>query len=158
MRWWPQLAMATVLVGGAAHAQETAVCDVPIVQAMHNGDDGREPAIDPKIDRLRPYLLKAPFTAWRDFKLVDRKELNVPLHGSRTFTLPNGRDAALTFQEHSAGPGDHRLTLRLTIDDPKKKSRMVDTTFVLDEGGVVLQVGQHYQGGVLILGVSCKTH
>jgi hypothetical protein len=46
----------------------------------------------------------------------------------------------------------------MTIDDPKKHSRMLDTTFKLDEGGVVLHVGQHYQGGVLILGVSCKTH
>ena len=34
---------------------------------------------------------------------------------------------------------------------------MLDTTFVLDEGGVVLLVGQKHQGGVLIIGVSCKT-
>jgi hypothetical protein len=158
MRWLPRLAMATMLSGGLATAQEKAVCEVPIVQALHNGDDGREPTIDPKIDRLRPYLLRAPFIAWRDFKLIERKDLEVPLHGAQSFTLPNGRDATLAFQEHSSGPGDHRLTLRLSIDDPKKKSRMLDTTFVLDEGGVVLHVGQHYQGGILILGVSCKTH
>jgi hypothetical protein len=150
--------MTTMLLGGAAHAQEKAVCEVPIVQALHNGDDGREPVIDPKIDRLRPYLSKQPFIAWREFKLLDRKDLEVPLHGSRSFTLPNGREAELSFQEHSAGPGDHRLKLRLSIDDPKKKSRMIDTIFVLDEGGVVLQVGQPYQNGILILGVSCKTH
>jgi hypothetical protein len=158
MRFWRHVAIAALALGGAtsAHA-ENAVCDVPMIQALHNGDDGREPVIDPKIVKLRPYLMRAPFIAWREFKLVDRKEVEVPLHETRTFALPNNREGALTFQEHSSGPGDHRLTLRMTIDDPIKK-RMVDTTFILDEGGVVLHGGQRYNGGTLILAVSCRTH
>lgn len=158
LRWLPRLVLATALFGAAAARADNAVCEVPIVQAKNNGDDGHEPNIDPEIVQLRPYLMRAPFIAWKDFRLVERKRLEVPLHGSQPFTLPNGREATLSFQDHSGGPGDHRLTLRLTIDDPKKKSRMLDTTFVLDEGGVVLHVGQHYQGGILILAVSCKTH
>jgi hypothetical protein len=50
------------------------------------------------------------------------------------------------------------MRLRLVIDDKAKKGKMIDTTFVLDEGGVVLQGGQKYQGGILVLGISCKTH
>jgi hypothetical protein len=138
-----------------AHA-EVATCDVPIIQALHNGDDGKAPTIDPDIRRLKPFLQRAPFTAWREFKLLDRKELTIPLAGSGDFDLPNGRKAILTFIDHTLGPGDHRMRLHLTIDDHGKK--MLDTTFVLDEGGVVLHAGQPFHGGILVVGVSCKTH
>ena len=53
---------ALVLASGAARA-ETATCDVPIVHALPGGGATQ---IDPKIDRLRPYLSKAPFTAWHE--------------------------------------------------------------------------------------------
>jgi hypothetical protein len=157
-----RLVLLTVLLLGVgrARAAETAVCEVPIIHALRNGDDGRAPTIDPRIERLKPYLLKAPFTAWGEFKLLDRKELPMALHESAQFQLPNGREATLTFLAHSSGPGDdhHRMRLRLAIDDKAKGHKLLDTTFVLDEGGVVLQVGQHYQSGVLVLAVSCKTH
>jgi hypothetical protein len=157
--WAASLTVAAGLfaAGGSARA-ESATCDVPVIHALHNGDDGKAPEIDERINRLRPYLERAPFTAWREFKLLDRKELTIPEHGSSMFTLPNGREATLSFVEHSGGPGDHRLRLKLVIDDKSKKGKMLDTTFVLDEGGVVLQVGQRFEGGILVLGVSCKTH
>ena len=152
------LVMAAVLLSCGLARAESAQCDVPVIHALHNGDDGKAPEIDSQINRLKPYLEKAPFTAWREFKLLDRKELTIPVDGSSSFALPNGREATLSFVEHSSGPGDHRMRLRLVIDDKTKKGKMLDTTFVLDEGGVVLQVGQRFQSGVLIVGVSCKTH
>jgi hypothetical protein len=145
------------LLGRSSPARaEVATCEIPVIQALHNGDDGKAPSIDPDIRRLKPYLLRAPFTAWREFKLIDRKELTIPLTGSGDFDLPNGRKAQLSFLEHMLGPGDHRMRLHLTIDEHGKK--VLDTTFVLDEGGVVLHAGQRYQGGILVLGVTCKTH
>jgi hypothetical protein len=157
-RWAVATVLALSSLGGGVARAESASCEIPIVHAMHNGDDGRAPEIDPQINKLRPYLLKAPFTAWREFKLLGRPELTIPQHGSQSFELPNGRTASLTFIGHSSGPGDHRLRLRLLIEDKSKKDKMVDTTFVLDEGGFVLHVGQRYEGGILILAVSCKTH
>ncbi len=159
MRGWASLVLAFVVsaAGGVARA-ESAQCDVPVIHAFRNGDDGKAPVIDPGINRLKPYFEKAPFTAWGEFKLVDRRDLTIPVGGTASFALPNGREATLAFIEHLAGPGDHRMRLKLVIDDRAKKNKMLDTTFVLDEGGVVLQVGQKYQGGVLIVGVSCKTH
>ena len=146
-------AVVLLLVGGAARA-ETAECDIPIIHALAGVGATK---IDPKIDLLRPYLSKAPFTAWHDFRLLDRKMVtlqeNVPLQ----FNMPNGRPATITFLGHTAGPGDHRMHLRLYIDHPEKKHRVLDTTVLLDEGGVFLHVGQKHDGGVLILGVSCKT-
>ena len=157
MRWLAAAVMVSV-AAGSAQAQPTASCDVPIIHAQHNGDDGRAPTIDDRIQRLKPYLQKAPFTAWRDFKLLDRKELRVGEKSSQSFTLPNGREATLTFLDHTEGPGDHRLRLQMKIEDKQKATKMVDTTFVLDEGGVVLLVGQKHDNGVLVLGVSCRTH
>jgi hypothetical protein len=159
MRVWAAslgTAVALLSCGGLARA-ESAQCDVPVIHALHNGDDGKAPEIDAQINRLKPYLEKAPFTAWKEFKLLDRKELTIAEKGSSNFTLPNGREATLTFVTHSSGSGDHRLRLRLVIDDKHKKGKMLDTTFVLDEGGVVLLVGQRYDEGLLIIGVSCKT-
>lgn len=160
MRWLASTVLVAAVTGTAGHAraQMTATCEVPIIQAQHNGDDGHAPTIDPKIERLKPYLQRAPFTAWRDFKLLDRKELRVAEKSSSSFVLPNGREATLTFLDHTEGPGDHRLRLQMKIDDKAKATKMLDTTFVLDEGGVVLLVGQKHEGGILVLGVTCKTH
>lgn len=156
--WATSLALAAGLLAGGIARADSAVCDVPVIHALHNGDDGKAPTIDPQINRLKPYLERAPFTAWRDFKLLDRKDLTIAEHSSASFMLPNGREATLTFVQHVAGPGDHRMRLKLVLDDKNKKSKMLDTTFVLDEGGVAMQVGQKYEGGLLILGISCKTH
>jgi hypothetical protein len=147
------LAAAMLLAGGAARA-DSATCEIPIVHATPGGS-GTD--IDSKIELLKPYLSKPPFTAWHEFKMLDRKVLTLADNAQQQFTLPNGRTATLTFLGHTPGPGEHRMRLRLFIDHPEKKHRVVDTTFVLDEGGVTLQGGTKHEGGVLILGISCKT-
>ncbi len=144
---------AAMLAGGAARA-DTATCEIPIIHALP-GTGATQ--IDPKIDLLKPYLSKAPFTAWHDFRLLDRKILTISEGGSAQIMLPENRPATLTFLNHMGGPGEHRMRLRLVIDHPAKHHRVLDTTFVLDEGGVVLHVGTRHDGGVLILAVSCRT-
>ena len=145
---------AAMLLGGGVARAMTATCDVPIIQALPGSGDTK---LDPKIGLLRPYLSKPPFTGWHDFKLLDRKMLTIAEGASQQFMMPGGRAATLTFVEHIAGSGHHRMRLRLWIDHPQNKHRAVDTTFVLDEGGVVLHVGQHHDNGILVVGVSCKT-
>ncbi|MCU1277354.1 MAG: hypothetical protein JWM53_900 [bacterium] len=148
------LGAAILLGGGGAARADSASCDVPIIHAMAGAGTTQ---IDPKIDVLRPYLSKAPFTAWHDFRLLDRKTLTIAENGEASFMMPNNRPATLSFLGHTGGPGEHRMRLRLVIEHPEKHHRVLDTTFVLDEGGVVLHVGQRHDSGVLILGVSCKT-
>ncbi|MCU1280415.1 MAG: hypothetical protein JWM53_3961 [bacterium] len=147
------LGAAMLVAGGVAHA-DSATCDVPIIHAMPGGGATQ---IDPKIDMLKSYLSKPPFTAWHDFRLVDRKTFTIAENASSQWMLPNSRQATLTFVGHTGGPREHRMRLRLVIDHLEKQHRVLDTTFVLDEGGVVLHVGQRHDSGVLILGVSCKT-
>jgi hypothetical protein len=144
------LAVSLLAIGRAAAEEPPARCSVRIIQALHEGD-----GIDPRINLLRPYLQKGPFIAWKSFKLLDEQELTVPLHSASTFALPNGRQATLTFVGHLLADGKHRLRLQLGIGDQHKK--VLHTTFVLDEGGVVMEAGQRYQNGLLILGISCQT-
>jgi hypothetical protein len=146
------------LCGGVASA-DTASCEIPIIHALPGvSSEPHTATIDPQIGMLRPYLSKPPFTSWHEFKLLERKTVQVEENASAPFILPNNRQATLTFLGHTSGPGEHRMRLRLIIDHTEKKHRVLDTTFTLDEGGVVLHVGQHYEGGVLVFGVSCKTH
>ena len=138
---------------GVARADEPAPdakCKVRIVLAQRDGN-----GIDPRITRLRPYLEQPPFTAWHQFKLLEEKDLDLAPHGAAPFDLPNGRKGKLTYVDHFIANKEHRLRINLTIDRPDKQ--MLNTTFVLDEDGVVLQAGQRHQGGRLILGISCKT-
>jgi hypothetical protein len=128
-----------------------AKCDVRIIHALKDGS-----GIDPKITRLRPYLEQAPFSSWHHFKLLEDKQLDLKPHGGKAdFDLPNGRKATLTYVDHFTQGKEHRMRLQLAIDRAEKQ--MLNTTFVLDEDGVVLQVGQKYENGKLILGISCKT-
>jgi hypothetical protein len=148
-----RLCIAVLCLMGVARADEpapSAACDVRIVHALKEVG-----GIDPRITLLRPYLEKAQFAEWRQFKLLEEKQIKLLPHGSATFDLPNGRKGTLTYVDHFIADKEHRMRLKLTIDRPDK--RMLDTTFVLDEGGVVLQGGQKHGNGRLILGITCKT-
>ena len=101
-----------------------------------------------RFERLKPYLTKAPFTSWHEFKLMDANHVTVPANGSTTFDLPNGRKATLTFFGHATGSDEHRLRLKLVVEHPEKHHKVLDTTFVLDEGGVMLNAGQQKESGV----------
>jgi hypothetical protein len=159
MRLVAAVALVVAAVGGAsaARAQTTATCDVPVMQALP-GDAGKPLQLDPQIERLKPYLNKVPFTAWHEFKLIAANHVLVPEAGSTTFVLPNGRRGTLTFFGHANGADEHRLRLKLVVEHPEKNHRVLDTTFVLDEGGVMLHAGQQKSsGGTWIVAVSCKT-
>ena len=143
--------VALLCAAGAGADEPPAKCELRVIHAMKEGS-----GIDPRITLLRPYLEKAPFTAWHQFKLLDDKQVSILPHGNAGFELPNGRKGTLTYIDHSqAADGDHRLRLNLVIENGGK--RVLNTTFVLDEGGVVMQAGQKYQNGLLIIGISCKT-
>jgi hypothetical protein len=134
-----------------------AECAVRLIEADPEADSpgASTPFIDPKITNLKEYLTKAPFTSWKQFKLVDEKHLRLGPHAAEEFSLPNGRQASITYVDHLLREDHkHRLRLRLTIHHGPKQ--VLDTVFVLDEGGVVLQAGQKCQKGRLILGISCE--
>jgi hypothetical protein len=127
--WWCAWAL---LASVGAWAGEPARCKVQMVHALE-GVGG----IDARLERLKPYLEKPPFTSWKKFVLLEEK-------------------ASLTYVDHlPRDPGRHRLRLKLAIADGDKK--VLETVLVLDEGGVFLQAGQKLQTGLLVLAFSCLT-
>jgi hypothetical protein len=146
--------VVALLCAVAASADEAppAKCELRAIQATKEGS-----GIDPRITLLRPYLEKEPFIAWHHFKLLDDKQVMITPHGDAALDLSNGRKGTLTYLDHTlASDGDHRLRLKLVVEQGGK--RLIDTIFVLDEGGVVMQAThQKSQKQLLIIGISCKT-
>jgi hypothetical protein len=132
---------------------QSARCKVRVVQAEA---DGKELSIDPRITLLRPYLMNAPFNGWKRFQLLSEYNLDIQPTMTAEFFLPNGKKTSLTYLEHLQGHKKHRMRLKLAIAEEDKK--VFNTTFVLDEGGTVVQAGQRHDKALLILAVSCQMH
>ena len=136
-----------LLTAGLAQAAQ-ASCTLWIVHGLPEAG-----GVDARLQKLKLYLEKPMFGEWKKFALLDEKALQLSDNVPGKFTLPNGRLGTLTMLGVLEKEGKHRLRLRLTIEDGDKKS--LDTVFVVDEGGVVLQAGQKHLTGKLIVGVSC---
>jgi hypothetical protein len=145
------LLLSALLWGVPARAEPpNATCEIRVVHALPGGKD-----IDARLARFRSHLERPPFTAWGTFKLLDEKDVVLALGKPAKMSLPTGKTATLTYVEHQQrADGPHRLEMRLQIEG----DRRIDTSFVLDAGGVVLQAGQKYKDGVLALGFSCDVH
>lgn len=124
-------------------------CEARVIHATHGGG-----GVDPKIQRVRPYLGEPPFSSWNQFTLLTSKDFKIGKGGSDSLDLPQGRRAKITYVTPLHPPkGKERLRLRLTLTEGEKQ--LLDTIFVLDDEGVVMQAGQRYENGILILGISC---
>jgi len=141
-----------VLSASAFADEPNAKCKVHIIHALH---DEAKSQNDPRLDKLRPYLQTA-FAGYKHFQLLELKDLELHPNTTGKLTLPNGKTASLTYVEHLMRNGKHRVRMKLEIESGPTK--LLDTTFTLDEGGVVLNAGQRHGAGMLVLGVSCETH
>lgn len=158
--------VALGLLGGATRADEPHhTCTIRVIHAgepIGATATAQPPSIDPRIDRLRPYLLQPPFTAWREFKLLDARTLELQPKVPSSFSLPNGRTVTLTFLEHlpDTGKTHHRVRLQLEMTGSHKAPdgtplSSLKTIIVVEEGGLVLQAGQPHRHGMLVVGTSC---
>ena len=142
------IGIISIATGAFAHEPEIT-CEARVIHATH-GSGG----VDPKIKRVAKYLQKPPFTSWSEFKQIGEKDFKIGPGGSDRLDLPNGRRATIGYVAPLHPPkGKERLRLRLTLTEGDKS--FLDTVFVLDDEGIVLQAGQRYDQGMLILGISC---
>jgi hypothetical protein len=143
------LVLAGGLLSGAgvAHAAD-AKCTLWIV---HGTPDAG--GVDARLQKLKPYLEKPMFGEWKKFTLLEEKAMQLSDNAPGKFALPGGREGTLTLLNILDEGGKQRLRVRLTVE--KSDQKKIDTVFVVDEGGVVLQGGQKHESGKLILGVSC---
>lgn len=130
-------------------AQLVAACSVRVIHAQREGS-----TFDPQLETLRPQLTKPPLSAWPSFRLIKQHELT--LHGKEpgVFELPGGHEGQLGFQGKVETPNKKRLRLHLEIHDGTAK--ILSTVFVVNDGGTVLQAGLKHEGGLVVLGVTCR--
>ncbi|MCS6914025.1 MAG: hypothetical protein NZ890_12385 [Myxococcota bacterium] len=145
-------ALALLLPGLAlAETQQAAgsvQCTVRIIHAR--SEDGE---VDPRLAPLRPQLSRPPMSSWRSFRLLQQHELRVGSEAPSTFAVPGEHEGALQFQGKVEG-SKVRLRLRLEIRDGR--ARLLNTVFVIDDGGTMLHGGIRHGDGVLVTGITCR--
>jgi hypothetical protein len=128
-----------------------AACAVDIIHARADGDG----SIDPQLAGLAEDLKKPPFTSWKTFKRIDRKDAQLAEGASASFGTPGGGSGSLTYAGHlQRGGGRHAIKVVLDVPGGASNTR---SHFTIDEGGHMMVAGLKYQGGILIYAVSCRT-
>ena len=133
-----------VLAAGAAPAaaQNRASCAVRQVLGL------KAPGgVPPDLRFLEPQLSKAPFTAWKSFRMLSRTDLQMTRDESKAMMLVTGHKLQLVF----LGREGKQLRLKLSI-----KPKVLDVTYRINNGGTFLQIGLPYQDGNLIVATTCK--
>lgn len=133
----------------AAATKDSASCSVRIIHAQSEGG-----AIDKSLDPLRPQLTRPPLSAWKSFKLLEQKDLTLQHKApGAVFAVPGDHQGTLEFLDKVEKEGKLRLRLRLQLQDGAAK--LLSTTFVIDNGGTMLQAGTKHEKGMLVLGLTC---
>lgn len=133
-------------------AGDTAACTI---RSMHGLQ--KKGGIDPRLAALRKQLSRAPFSSYKTIRLVQSKGLSIAQGSRDKASLPNGQLLRLTFKEKLLLKNRLRLRMHLSITKPRSKKSLVNTLFTIADGGTMLVAGSKYQGGTLIVGVTCKS-
>lgn len=151
-KWLISACLGVVMVGGANSAfaaNDSTGCTVRIIYAKRDGN-----SFDAKLEPLKAQLTRPPLSAWQSFSLLDQQELTLRALVPSFFAVPGDHKGSLEFLGTVESNGRQRQRLRWQILDGT--ARLLSTTFVIDDGGTVLQAGIKHKDGLLVLGLTCK--
>jgi hypothetical protein len=136
----------------AAAVTNNADCTIYEIEASATGN-----TVDPALKPLSKKLKKAPFSAWKTFKVLKKHSKVVQKMTALRVPLVTGSKMTLLYRDRSGGVENKvRLRLKFTLDDAKDK-RKLDSTVNVDSGDhTLIGVDELKDGGMYILGVSCK--
>jgi hypothetical protein len=149
------LTVSALTFGSVALAQAPAVRgNGPVtaeVMVLHATQSDGGVSIDPRIGNM-PQLTKPPFSAYNQYKLLDRKALPLEKGKPAAYVLPNGR----TLQVSLVDVVEKRFHVSAAINQPGGQAflKLLDVTAAPNEPFFV--GGQSYQGGTLVLGITLK--
>lgn len=133
--------------------QDAVICDV---RAIHGS--GNAGAVDTGLALLRRQLSKPPFSAYKSFKLLGLSKLDLAQGKRKQLLLPTKKVLRLTFKERILGPKQEvRLRLHLSITPPRALGFLPGTLFTIADRGTLLVAGDRYDGGTLIVGITCRS-
>jgi len=133
------LLLPLLLAAGPALAGPPAArIEVWVIHASRQGDE-----VDPRLAPLKRQLKGFSFSA---YQLIERRIESVPAGAALEMALPGERTLKITPEGHEEG----RRRVRLEIPG------LVNTTYLVDQGGTLIVGGPKHQGGNLILAVALR--
>jgi hypothetical protein len=132
-----------------AGAVKVVNADVMVMLATQ-GDGGS--FIDPLIGTM-PQLTKPPFSAYNNYRLLDRKTMPLAPGKSASYKLVNDRVLQVTYLEDTP---DHRHHVSAAINQPGGKAflKLLEVKAAPNETFFV--GGQSYKGGSLVLAITMR--
>lgn len=148
------LGSASALAAPAMAAErDPVVCDV---RSIHGS--GKAGAEDKRLAFLHKQLAKPPFSAYKSFKLLGLAQLDLEQGKRQQLMLPTKKVLRLSFKERILGPKqDVRLRMHLSITPPRALGFLPGTLFTIADRGTLLVAGDPYDGGTLIVGITCRS-
>jgi hypothetical protein len=154
---WALAAIALTLLAGMpqalaqapAHAVKIVNADVMLILGTQT-DGGTY--IDPLVGSL-PQLGKPPFSAYNNYRLLDRKTIPLEQGKSANYTLVNTRVLQVSYMEQMP---DGRFHVSAAINQPGGKSflKLLEVKAARNEPFFV--AGQAYKGGSLVLAITMR--
>lgn len=135
------LALSVLMIGVVGAAPEASALTVEVRSIA--ADQQGKPYIDPRLGDLKGQLQSRGFSAYKSFKLVDTKTVQLPEQRPGQVTLVNGDTLALTFE----GKDGKLAKLRLVI------LCKLDTRLRVSPGSTFFQAGLRHGSATLILAI-----
>jgi hypothetical protein len=141
----------------ASGAVKVAASDAVSCTARAILGEQKPGGVDKRLKLLAKQFSKPPFSAYESLRLLEAKELTIAQAATQKTLLPTKKVLKLQFKEKLLVKGKVRLRMHLSITPPKAKAFLPGTLFTIADGGTLLVAGDSYQGGTLIVGITCKS-
>lgn len=143
------LPRTVVDAASAPVAAPARVAGEVVVLLATQSDAGR--SVDAAIGAI-PQLSKPPFNAYGQWKLVDRKTVNLERGKGTSIPVANGRTLQLTYSDITADKR-FRVSAAMMREDG---SSLQKVNVVAATQEPFFLAGQKYQGGTLFIGITVK--
>lgn len=133
--------------------------ELMILQASNEDPAGIDPRIDEgyaKGQGPSAQLGKPPFSAYKTYKLRERKLLGLEKGKSSDVVMPNGRKLQVTLTEVTTEKGEKRYKMSASISQPDGKAYLPLLEVTASEGKSFFVAGQSFEKGSIVLAMTVK--
>jgi hypothetical protein len=122
------------------------------VMVLHATRSEGHGAIDPAIGNL-PQLREPPLSAYNTYRLLDKRNLALPMGTSVMYPMPNGRVLQVTFVDKAGGHAFHVMT---AINQPGASPYLNRLELTAKPNEPFFVGGQMYHGGTILLVITLR--
>ena len=161
----PGMSSVAYAEGNAAAASSAAApvakanLELMILQASNEEPGGIDARIDEgyaKGQGPSAQLGKPPFSAYKTYKLRERKLLGLEKGKSSDVLMPNGRKLQVTLTDVTSEKGEKRYKMSASISQPDGKAYLPLLEVTASEGKSFFVAGQSFEKGSIVLAMTVK--